>query len=150
MIAPIKEPIIVVCDEVLVFETLSHATTYIEPWDTEDCDAAYDSEGRLLRVVATTALLERKSNASPKTRSWLPAIVRRFMQQPMESQLAGLKLTKIEAVETEPTHQPQLEEVLVDWLARIYVRRDVPVSRKQLSRESLEQLVRRAMEYSTR
>ena len=150
-----KEPIIVVCDEVFVFETISNATTFIEPWDTEDC-IAYDSEGRLLRVFETNALDEREPSARPKAPSWLPALVRRYVQRYMEGQLAGVRQTKIETVEPEPTHQSELREVLTDWLVSTSVwlyehkRRGVPVSRDELSQEPLERLISRALEYGTR
>ncbi len=155
MTAPIREPIIVVSDDgLLVFETLSHATTYIEPWDAEDCTPAFDSEGRLLRVLETNALEEQELDTLPKASPWLPGIVRRFVQRWMWRELADIRRTKIEPSEQEPTHQSELREVLTDWLVTTtslyeHQRKGIlPVSREQLAQESLEQLVGRALYFS--
>ncbi len=157
MTALIREPIIIVSDDgLLVFETLSHATTYIEPRDTEDCTSAFDSEGRLLRVLETNALEEQEPDALPKTSPWLPGIVRRFIQRWMERELADIRRTEIEPLEQEPTHQSELREILTHWLVTTtslneHKRKGIlPVSREQLAQESLEQLVSRALKYSVR
>jgi hypothetical protein len=163
LMAPIKEPIIVVCDEVLVFETLSHATTYIEPWDAEDCPAAYDSEGRLLRVFQSSKLEEQEPPAKRQIPFWMPAIVRPYAERYLDRQqrlarkeLAAFKMTKIEAQEREPTHEGELRTVLIDWLARVYrslyEHREIKalVLKEELAREPLERLVTRVLEPSVR
>jgi hypothetical protein len=163
MTASIKEPIIVVCDEVLVFESLSHAITFIEPWDAEDCSPVYDSEGRLLRVYQSSKLEEQAPRAKSEIPSWVPAFARRYVQWYMdrqqryfEQQLADFKLTKIEALEREPTHQSELRQVLIDWLSSTsawryeHKRSRVLVTKEELSREPLEQLVNRALEDSVK
>jgi hypothetical protein len=159
LVAPIKAPIIVAGGGVEVFGTLSDAITYIEPWDTEDTSPAYDSEGRLLRFFMSSELEEKGPPARRQVPSWMPAVIRPFAQRRLDRQqrfaekfLGDLKITRVEALEQEPTHQREVHDALVQWLDSVYLSQykrkkiDPPVSEEELSREPLEQLVSRVLE----
>jgi hypothetical protein len=90
-----KPPIIIQCDEVLIFETVSDAERYLEPADVFDKELkAYDSEGRVL---------ELKGVDTKKTE---------FLGMTAYS---GTKVY-LESAEPDPTHGEGLKRVLRDLL----------------------------------
>jgi hypothetical protein len=104
----IKPPIIVVCDVVYVFDTLSEAEDYIEPWDADDC-SAYDSEGRLLRLLG----MKDWEQTRPRTR---PATFKERLALFLEGTVEGPPWTKIVSDEAEPTHALEAADAIRNHL----------------------------------
>lgn len=92
--------------DVVIFASVERAERYLEPIDVEAGRlTAYDSAGRLLRLVPTS-----------------PRIT-------------------IEAAEAEPTHNEELRESLRELLSHVGVAED------QIDRMSIQEMVKRALEY---
>ncbi|HET9492719.1 MAG TPA: hypothetical protein VFR15_00645 [Chloroflexia bacterium] len=100
----IKPPIIVVCDVVYVFDTLAKAESYIEPVDADDC-TAYDSEGRLLRLLG--AEYWEQSRAQNKSSTF-----KEQLAQLLKSTVADPQWTKIIPAEAEPMHALEATEAI--------------------------------------
>jgi hypothetical protein len=106
--AEIKPPIIVVCDTAYVFDTLTEAEDYIEPWDADDC-AAFDSEGRLLRMIGYKDW--RPSKAQSRSKSFKERLAHLLSGHP-ESPAEGPSWTKIIPDEAEPTHAREAADAI--------------------------------------
>ncbi len=105
-----KPPIIVDEDgPVYIFEALRDAELYLEPIDVKNSRyVAYDSEGRLLRLLPTE-----------------PRIT-------------------IETAEAVPTHTSELREALIGYLGY------VGVTQEWLATASLQELVKKGLDYKTK
>lgn len=104
MESAIRPPIIVVCDVVYVFDTLAEAESYIEPWDADDC-TAYDSEGRLLRLLGMRDWEQSRAQTKPTTfKQWLVQVLKGTVEHP--------PWTKIIPTEVEPTHAREAADAI--------------------------------------
>jgi hypothetical protein len=93
---PITPPIFVHGDDLLTFESVEEAESYLEPVDVHPDEQGYDSEGRLLEVVVRGEV----------RRGWIS----------IDQSHARVELVPAEEV---PSHAEELRAVLGDWLARV-------------------------------
>ncbi|HEX9049461.1 MAG TPA: hypothetical protein VF841_02910 [Anaeromyxobacter sp.] len=92
----ITPPIFVLADELLVFDTVTAAESFLEPVDVEPGERGFDSEGRalLVRVVGEVAKGRFSVNQSRAR-------------------------VEIVLAEEAPTHAHELHDVLVRWLTAV-------------------------------
>ena len=112
----IKPPIIVVCDDTYVFETLSAAEDYIEPVDADDCTAAYDSEGRSLRLLGTLYWEQSRDQSSAHNK---PSTLKERLAQFLKGAYEAPPWTKIVPAEADPTHADEAASALRNLLISV-------------------------------
>jgi hypothetical protein len=89
-------PIFVVVDDLLVFDSIEAAESYLEPVDVTEGERAYDSQGRLFRVRVEGSI----------KRGWFS----------VDQSRATVKL---DPTETQPGHAEQLRVALGRWLGQL-------------------------------
>ncbi|HEY1270231.1 MAG TPA: hypothetical protein VGH16_23440 [Candidatus Binatia bacterium] len=93
-----KPPIFVFTDDFLVFDTLQHAESYLEPYDVKEDDELYDSEGRKLKEKIVSEKV----------------CIARYFVLPIKA-----PRVRIFAVEDEPKHEERLRNLIIDFLSRV-------------------------------
>lgn len=83
-------------DDLLIFETLAHAESWIEPVDVSPDDRAWDAEGRALSVRVRGEI----------KRGWIA----------IDQHKARVEIV---ATEDDPTHAEELRTELVAWLGQV-------------------------------
>ncbi len=121
-----KPPIIVIeGDDIAIYQSIEEVEQHIEPPDIS-AGVAYDSEGRLLKLV-------KQVKEESKSHGLLYTLLVRLTGPIYE--------VKVIEIETQPKHACELREQLVRALARM------GISEEFLSKASLEELVIKASEY---